>query len=642
MAYNSNISSGTAPILWSNFDDALQRINENFTLLGAALARNTPAEIAHIETGTAESTPVRVVTVESNDFTSGAQATLTATGVSQLDNNTYFIKAVSDTEVELFTDEELTAPLDGTGFDVNPSGGGEIQTTTSFANLDFRNLYTGLWPAENDVYTLGDETQRWKSIYLSPFIPDSDSEDSGLWIGSAQIKGVDNTIELPANATVNGSLIIDPDKTFFKAVQIEDGNRVAADEFVDTLNLLGGDSIRLSVDSSAESITFDNTGVTALAASSGIDVSSSTGNITVTNTGVLTIENTNNLNGRTQGIGIAVDSASGNPTLTNTGVIEVQGGFGITVSTETATGIATIQNSAPAQPAFGRIRLIDDTFGINDIVADITTDQLTLEPGYGIQLTNNPVADALKIEISQNIDINGSVYADDSTILVNGVDGIIPAENLDGIGTIDILGNTTGYHLGDVTGSVFADDSTKLVDGANAVIPGTLTGNWSNPGNFFTVSGAGFTANSTTNSAFSINDFGLSFSFVDGGSSAFSVTDNLSFASDGDISVAVDSVGISASGNFGTAVAGLMTLSIVDDLIVNASNISIGNNGITADITGSVFADDSSMVIDGVNGQVVYTPATASDWNGNAPTTVGEAIDRLAALVKTLNGGIGA
>ena len=37
-----------------------------------------------------------------------------------------------------------------------------------------------------------------------------------------------------------------------------------------------------------------------------------------------------------------------------------------------------------------------------------------------------------------------------------------------------------------------------------------------------------------------------------------------------------------------------------------------------------------------------YTPGTASDWNGTAPATIVEAIDRLAAVVKVLNGGLGA
>lgn len=32
-----------------------------------------------------------------------------------------------------------------------------------------------------------------------------------------------------------------------------------------------------------------------------------------------------------------------------------------------------------------------------------------------------------------------------------------------------------------------------------------------------------------------------------------------------------------------------------------------------------------------------YTPTTAGDWAGTAPTTVGEALDRLAIAVKALN-----
>lgn len=37
-----------------------------------------------------------------------------------------------------------------------------------------------------------------------------------------------------------------------------------------------------------------------------------------------------------------------------------------------------------------------------------------------------------------------------------------------------------------------------------------------------------------------------------------------------------------------------------------------------------------------------YNATTPTDWNGAAPTTIGDAIDRLAALVKTLNSGTGA
>jgi uncharacterized protein YcfJ len=92
----------------------------------------------------------------------------------------------------------------------------------------------------------------------------------------------------------------------------------------------------------------------------------------------------------------------------------------------------------------------------------------------------------------------GSIVADDSTLLVDGISGKIvgPVEanvtgnvtgNLTGnvIGNItgvitgtagstivgDVTGNTTGYHTGDVKGSVFADDSSAIVDAvSNSVI----------------------------------------------------------------------------------------------------------------------------------------------------------------------------
>jgi hypothetical protein len=59
------------------------------------------------------------------------------------------------------------------------------------------------------------------------------------------------------------------------------------------------------------------------------------------------------------------------------------------------------------------------------------------------------------------------------------------------------------------------------------------------------------------------------------------------------------------------------------------------------DYLGWSFKPDGKLQLP-VGGTVSYTPTTASDWNGTAPTTIQEAIDRLAALVKTLNTGTGA
>jgi hypothetical protein len=109
----------------------------------------------------------------------------------------------------------------------------------------------------------------------------------------------------------------------------------------------------------------------------------------------------------------------------------------------------------------------------------------------GITFTYNTVTDL----ISANIDLSnyqgilradafkGSVFADDGstiggTLLVDAVAGIIPAAVVSGTFSGDVVGNTTGYHTGDVKGSVFADNSTLLVDAVSSTINATsITGN---------------------------------------------------------------------------------------------------------------------------------------------------------------------
>jgi hypothetical protein len=107
----------------------------------------------------------------------------------------------------------------------------------------------------------------------------------------------------------------------------------------------------------------------------------------------------------------------------------------------------------------------------------------------GITFTYNTTTDL----ISANVDLSnyqgvlrgdliGSVFADDSSLLVDAVAGIIPAAVVSGTFTGNVVGNvtgnTTGYHTGDVKGSVFADDSTLLVDAVSGSISATsISGN---------------------------------------------------------------------------------------------------------------------------------------------------------------------
>ena len=111
-------------------------------------------------------------------------------------------------------------------------------------------------------------------------------------------------------------------------------------------------------------------------------------------------------------------------------------------------------------------------------------------------------------------DVVGSVFADNSTTLVDGVAGVLRGDHYgslfgsvkaltngftvlnpgtdgtdaslvaDVLGDVtgdvtgnvlgNVIGNTTGFHTGDVKGSVFADNSTVLVDAVAGVIPGNV------------------------------------------------------------------------------------------------------------------------------------------------------------------------
>ena len=117
---------------------------------------------------------------------------------------------------------------------------------------------------------------------------------------------------------------------------------------------------------------------------------------------------------------------------------------------------------------------------------------LTNDAGYvtSTQLTDG----SLTVDVNNSGDLIGSVFGDDSTMLV---DSILSAINLDGtvrgnvvpaVGTLYDIGTTSdkfrnahfsgtvnGNLTGDVTGSVFADDSTLLVDGVNGLIPGYIS-----------------------------------------------------------------------------------------------------------------------------------------------------------------------
>ena len=297
--------------------------------------------------------------------------------------------------------------------------------------INFETLDTSLKPTASNLYDLGDTTHQWRSVFTAEHT--TTDPLNGLWAGSAQVKGVGYTINLPTGSTVGGDpltgigadLIIDPNKTFFKEIQVNNDLSVVATTFGDTVNFLSSSGIGLAVSSGADSITFSNTGILSIIDGLGIASSTVSGVSTITNAGVRSLQSTVALPaGRTTGAGINITGSTGdNLRITNAGVISISSGVGITVSADAATGDVTITNSAPAVNSFTQIQVDGDT--ANRLQADAVSDVLNINSGEGITLTKNVGTDTLTIAVNPVFDLKGSVFGDDSSILVDAVSNYI-------------------------------------------------------------------------------------------------------------------------------------------------------------------------------------------------------------------------
>ena len=306
--------------------------------------------------------------------------------------------------------------------------------------LDFNSLSTDIKPSASEVYDLGSPTFRWRDLYLA---------GSSLYLGSAQITAdLAGVVNLPAGTTVAGELIRNPAETNFKTIAVSGQSNIVADSFEDTLTVASGTGIALTTNAGTDTLTITNSGVTSLAGTVGqIGVSAATGSVTLTNLGVTSLTGTAG--------GIGVSAASGGVTLTNLGVKQIVGTASQIGVTGDGTGIVTITNLAPASPTFRFI--VVDGATLQPVSADNISDTLNLISGAGLTISKDTATDTLTFSVNSNLDIRGSVFADDSTMLVDATDGVL-----------------RGTVVGELKGSVFGDDSTKIVDAVENKVYGGI------------------------------------------------------------------------------------------------------------------------------------------------------------------------
>ena len=319
-----------------------------------------------------------------------------------------------------------------------------VGSALDFEPLSFTNLESSVSPNNSNEFSLGSASKTWKSLYVAEWFDIPGNQFNGVWLGDAHIKGTGITVDLPANSTVDGELIINPAHTSFKTVAVPTQSNIVADSFTDTLNITSTTGISLTTDATTDTLTIGNSGVRSIQGSTYIGVSAATGdNITLTNQGVTNL---------TAGPGISLNASTGGVQITNSGIRGITaGGGGITVFID-GNNVASITNTAPVTRSFSIIRVPGQT----DLEADITSDILQIHPGYGINLTTSePIgqSERLTIAFDNNVDIVGSVFAANSDIIV------------------DVVGRK---FYGDLNGSVFTDNSSLLVNAVDGSIHGDV------------------------------------------------------------------------------------------------------------------------------------------------------------------------
>ena len=164
----------------------------------------------------------------------------------------------------------------------------------------------------------------------------------------------------------------------------------------------------------------------------------------------------------------------------NPGYVPAEGELVYTTDTkEVFVGDGALTGGTPVSVS---TQNLEDLGNVQALAAQ--NDQILVYNGSQWAATDNPA-----------VDVRGNIYGDDSTLLVDAINGkiVAPVEttsvtatnivgnlagDVTGSVTGNVVGNTTGTHFGnvvgnvdgDINGSVFGDDSTLLVDAVNSVV----------------------------------------------------------------------------------------------------------------------------------------------------------------------------
>ena len=275
-------------------------------------------------------------------------------------------------------------------------------------------------PNADVAYDLGSATYRFRDLYLS---------GSSIKLGAATITATGSAVNLPAGSTIGGSAIGIPGGDLNVNI-VADDSTVIVNTTTEVVTAQGG---------FVGNVTGNVNGVVTGTAGSSL-IGNVTGNVTGNVNGVVT--------------GTAGSSLIGNVTGNVTGTVigNVTGDISGSVFADNSTLLV--------DGILGKVTGPVDTFNVNVRGAG----EATFQWDNVVKGVINADGDGNFNFIGQNynislISVGGNVQLFSTTGTIQAFSPFIATAGIDG----------------DLTGSVFADDSTLLVDATNGVIPGYVS-----------------------------------------------------------------------------------------------------------------------------------------------------------------------
>ncbi len=597
------IQSGRPPVLWSNVDEAFKDINANFlelyaTILGAS------GEVVDFTSMVSDVTPRTTDTYDLGSpsrrwkdlYLSGnslylGDALVTASGTAvnlppgstvggslikdPIEGSFKTIAVTGQTSVSAENGSD-TLNLVGAGVDITLNAATD---TVTFTNTGVSQAVAGngigVSQATGSV-TFSNTGVRSATAGTGISVSAPNGEITITNSGVTRVVAGDGIALDPAGGT--GVITITNTARFvpqeiFRSIVVPGQLPLVPDSAIDILTLLSGTGISIVTSEVSDSITFNNTGVTTLSGSTGISVSSSTGSVVLTNTGVTSL---------IAGSGISVSSSTGGVTVSNT------------------------------RPGFTNIAVA----GQSSLIADNETDTATFVAGAGVTLTTNASNDSITIAVNPRADLIGSVFGDDSSLLVDGTGSRLVGP----VFTSTLRTSETKIALGENAGTTS--------QGTQAIAIGNLAGETSQGLRGIAI---GYQAAGVNQGARSIA-IGQAAGYGNQGANGIAIGENAGLSNQGADSIMIgrnagngganaNSIMLNATGsNLISAAAGFYvdpvrsqattgnilqyntsTKEIIYSNTINANTVGYH----TGDVKGSIVGDDSTILVDGTNSRIV-------------------------------------